>query len=88
MPSFGLGRAPRYAFAFRSIGSQLSLTEPKQVVLFTPGEEAADGYLGYLYNETISGLFGQEINGAVLLLERTFASIRWKLTGHAAEYFR
>lgn len=48
------------------------LIEPclKKVVLFTPGEIAADGYTGYLTNETLTGLFAQEIGGAVILLER------------------
>jgi hypothetical protein len=41
-----------------------------QVVLFTPGEIAADEYVGYLTNLTITGLFAEEINGAVVLLER------------------
>lgn len=41
------------------------------MVLFTPGEEAADGYTGYLSNKTITGLYAQEINGAVVMLERT-----------------
>jgi len=42
------------------------------VVLFTPGEIAADGYTGYLTNETITGLFGQAIGGAVVLLEHRY----------------
>jgi hypothetical protein len=41
-----------------------------QIVLFTPGEIAADGYQGYLSNLTITGLYAQEINGAPILLER------------------
>jgi Serine carboxypeptidase S28 len=45
-----------------------------QVVLFTPGEEAADGYTGYLTNKTITGLYAQEINGAVVMLERKSSS--------------
>ena len=40
------------------------------MVLFTPGEEAAAGYTGYLTNVTITGLYAQEIKGAVILLER------------------
>lgn len=40
------------------------------MVLFTPGEESADGYQGYLTNETLTGLYGQEIDGAVILIER------------------
>lgn len=41
-----------------------------KVVFFTPGEGAADGYEGYLTNRTITGLFGQAIQGAVVMLER------------------
>jgi hypothetical protein len=46
-----------------------------QVVLFTPGEIAADQYIGYLTNATITGLYAQEIDGAVVMLERQ--SIRY-----------
>ncbi|KAJ5107885.1 Peptidase S28 [Penicillium angulare] len=42
------------------------------VVLFTPGEESADGYQGYLKNQTITGLYGQEIQGAVVLIEHRY----------------
>lgn len=41
-----------------------------QVVLFTPGEEDASGYVGYLKNTTITGLIAQTIGGAVIVLER------------------
>ena len=40
------------------------------VVLFTPGEIAADNYGGYLTNQTITGLYAQEIKGAVIMVER------------------
>lgn len=40
------------------------------MVLFTPGEEAADLYTGYLTNRTLTGLYAQEIGGAVVLIER------------------
>jgi len=40
------------------------------VVLLTPGEAAAAPYTGYLTNQTISGLFAQEINGAAIIIER------------------
>lgn len=40
------------------------------MVLFTPGEAAAADYTGYLTNVTITGLYAQEIKGAVILLER------------------
>ncbi|KAJ5570136.1 uncharacterized protein N7459_009566 [Penicillium hispanicum] len=46
--------------------------EGSPVVLFTPGEEAAGGYTGYLSNETITGLYAQEIKGAVLLIEHRY----------------
>lgn len=42
------------------------------VVFFTPGEGAADGYEGYLTNRTITGLFGQAIQGAVVMLEHRY----------------
>ncbi|KAJ5692913.1 hypothetical protein N7462_002336 [Penicillium macrosclerotiorum] len=46
--------------------------EGSPVVLFTPGEEAASGYTGYLTNKTITGLYAQEIKGAVILLEHRY----------------
>ncbi|KAE8391735.1 serine carboxypeptidase S28-domain-containing protein [Aspergillus alliaceus] len=42
------------------------------VVLFTPGESAADGYEGYLTNNTLTGLYAQEIQGAVVLIEHRY----------------
>lgn len=42
------------------------------VVFFTPGEEAAAEYTGYLTNRTITGLFGQAIGGAVVMLEHRY----------------
>lgn len=39
--------------------------------MFTPGEISADGYEGYLTNKTITGLFAQAIQGAVVMVERT-----------------
>ncbi|KAK0647330.1 putative extracellular serine carboxypeptidase [Lasiodiplodia hormozganensis] len=42
------------------------------VVFFTPGEGAADGYEGYLTNRTITGLFAQAIQGAVVMLEHRY----------------
>jgi hypothetical protein len=48
------------------------------VVLFTPGEEAADQYTGYLTNRTITGLYAQEVKGAVVMLERKFLLIQMK----------
>ncbi|KKA19721.1 serine peptidase [Rasamsonia emersonii CBS 393.64] len=42
------------------------------VVLFTPGEEDASGYVGYLKNTTITGLIAQTIGGAVIVLEHRY----------------
>ncbi|KAI9742271.1 MAG: hypothetical protein M1818_004171 [Claussenomyces sp. TS43310] len=42
------------------------------VVLFTPGESAADGYDAYLTNRSITGYFAQELEGAVILLEHRY----------------
>lgn len=42
------------------------------VVFFTPGESAAADYTGYLTNRTITGLFGQAIGGAVVMLEHRY----------------
>jgi hypothetical protein len=41
-----------------------------QIVFFTPGEIAAAGYGAYLTNATITGVFAQEIEGAVIMVER------------------
>ncbi|KAJ5732680.1 Peptidase S28 [Penicillium malachiteum] len=46
--------------------------EGSPVVLFTPGEVAADEYTGYLDNDTITGLYAQEIQGAVIVLEHRY----------------
>jgi len=40
------------------------------VVLFNPGEQAADGFTGYLKNKSLTGVIARELKGAVLLLER------------------
>lgn len=42
------------------------------VVLFTPGESAADGYTGYLTNNTLTGQFAQAIGGAVVMFEHRY----------------
>jgi len=47
-----------------------NLTDLVQVVFFTPGEIAAGGYGAYLTNVTITGLYAQEIKGAVVMVER------------------
>jgi hypothetical protein len=48
-----------------------------KVVLFTPGEEAAAGYVGYLTNETITGAYAQAIGGAAVLIERGYTYRLW-----------
>lgn len=40
------------------------------IVFFTPGENNADLYRGYLTNDTITGRLAQELKGAVVMLER------------------
>lgn len=40
------------------------------IFIFNPGEEAADGFTGYLDNGTMPGLYAQEFDGAVILIER------------------
>lgn len=40
------------------------------MVFFTPGEISATNYGGYLTNATITGLYAQEIGGAVVMVER------------------
>ncbi|KAG9235889.1 putative serine protease K12H4.7 [Amylocarpus encephaloides] len=42
------------------------------VVMFTPGEIAAANYGAYLTNATITGLYAQEINGAVVMVEHRY----------------
>jgi hypothetical protein len=42
------------------------------IVLFTPGEIAADLYTGYLTNKTITGLFAEAIGGAVVMVEHRY----------------
>ncbi|EFX01073.1 serine-type peptidase [Grosmannia clavigera kw1407] len=42
------------------------------VVFFTPGEEPATNYTGYLTNRTITGQFAQAIGGAVVMLEHRY----------------
>jgi hypothetical protein len=41
-------------------------------VIFTPGEAAAAPYGGYLTNATITGLYAQEVKGAVVMVEHRF----------------
>lgn len=42
------------------------------IVFFTPGESAAAPYVGYLKNATITGLFAQEVKGAVIMIEHRY----------------
>ncbi|KAH8690492.1 putative serine peptidase [Talaromyces proteolyticus] len=42
------------------------------IVVFQPGEGDASGYTGYLSNKTLSGLYAQEMGGAVLILEHRY----------------
>lgn len=46
-------------------------------MFFTPGEISASGYGDYLTNVTITGLYAQEIKGAVVMVERGFPPPRW-----------
>lgn len=46
--------------------------EGSPVVLNAPGENASDGYTGYVTNRTIPGAFGQAIGGAVILIEHRY----------------
>jgi len=41
-----------------------------KVVLFTPGEVAAEGYNGWLSNRTLLGRYAQELGGAMIIFER------------------
>ncbi|OAF60366.1 hypothetical protein VC83_03247 [Pseudogymnoascus destructans] len=55
------------------------------IILFTPGETAADEYEGYLTNATLTGKFAQEVNGAVVMVEHRYwgeSSPYADLTGH------
>ncbi|KAJ5899127.1 Peptidase S28 [Penicillium taxi] len=63
--------------------------EGSPVVLFTPGESAATGYTGYLENRTLTGLYAQEIKGAVILLEHRYwgeSSPYTELTAETLQY--
>ncbi|EJF57333.1 hypothetical protein DICSQDRAFT_69770 [Dichomitus squalens LYAD-421 SS1] len=42
------------------------------IILMTPGEEDAFGYIGYLTNTTINGHLAQELNGSTIVLEHRF----------------
>ena len=42
------------------------------VILFTPGEIAAEGYEGYLTNRTLTGAIAQNVSGAVIMIEHRY----------------
>ncbi|TDL29922.1 hypothetical protein BD410DRAFT_759045 [Rickenella mellea] len=42
------------------------------IILFTPGEVAADGFEGYLTNASIYGMISQQQNGSNIVLEHRF----------------
>ncbi|KAL1973854.1 hypothetical protein VTN31DRAFT_5414 [Thermomyces dupontii] len=42
------------------------------IIVFQPGEFHAEFYLGYLTNQTVSGLYAQEFGGAVIVLEHRY----------------
>ncbi|EPE10865.1 serine peptidase [Ophiostoma piceae UAMH 11346] len=42
------------------------------VVVFTPGESAANRYTGYLTNRTITGQFAKAIGGAIVMIEHRY----------------
>ncbi|KAF9219959.1 hypothetical protein BS17DRAFT_716083 [Gyrodon lividus] len=42
------------------------------IVFMTPGETNADGYEGYLTNDTINGMIAQQQHGAAVLVEHRF----------------
>ncbi|KAF7719783.1 Serine carboxypeptidase [Penicillium ucsense] len=46
--------------------------EGSPVILFTPGESAADEYTGYLTNRTLTGRYAQEVKGAVVMIEHRY----------------
>jgi hypothetical protein len=50
--------------------------------LFQPGEQTAEGFEGYLFNVTITGVYAQEFGGAGLILERESLLISWFLQSH------
>jgi hypothetical protein len=52
--------------------SQYWKGEGSPVVLFTPGEAAAAPYTGYLTNKTLTGLYAEAIEGAVVMIEHRY----------------
>ena len=49
-----------------------------QVVLFTPGELSADGYGNYLTTNRLTGLIGEAIGAAVVMVERNIP-VSWSI---------
>lgn len=47
--------------------------------MFQPGEESAEGFEGYLFNVTLTGVYAQEIGAAGLILERKPFPTSWFL---------
>ncbi|KAG1770253.1 peptidase S28 [Suillus occidentalis] len=42
------------------------------IILMTPGESNADGYVGYATNDSINGLIAQQQSGAAIIIEHRF----------------
>ncbi|KAI0095404.1 peptidase S28 [Daldinia grandis] len=42
------------------------------VILFTPGEVAATGYMSYMTDQALTGLIAKEVGGAVVLVEHRY----------------
>ncbi|KZV68144.1 peptidase S28 [Peniophora sp. CONT] len=42
------------------------------IIMFTPGEDAADGFTSYLSNTTLNGQIAQKLNGATVLIEHRY----------------
>ncbi|KAF3058586.1 putative serine protease K12H4.7 [Daldinia childiae] len=42
------------------------------VILFTPGEVAATGYVSYMTDQALTGLIAKEVGGAVILVEHRY----------------
>lgn len=47
--------------------------------MFQPGEVTAEGFEGYLFNVTLTGVYAQEFGGAGLVLERESFPTSWFL---------
>ncbi|KAI0043738.1 peptidase S28 [Auriscalpium vulgare] len=58
------------------------------IILTTPGETNADGYTGYLTNDTINGQIAQAHNGATIVLEHRFYGLSNPLPDLSVESLR